>query len=106
MSRYGTPLTVRSSGAPYQFAQRVKVPDDERTAPGIKNPGGAPEGELFIDRFPAGADHLSQIVLRYWDGDVALFWSAMMVHQEQQPLCNPGWEGEKSGVLNRRARPP
>jgi hypothetical protein len=59
MSRYGTPLTVRSSGAPYQFAQRVKVPDDERTAPGIKNPGGAPEGELFIDRFPAGADHLS-----------------------------------------------
>ena len=51
--------TSWSSGAAYQFAQRFKVPDDERAAPGIENPGGAPEGELFIDRFPAGADHLS-----------------------------------------------
>jgi hypothetical protein len=69
-------------GAPYQFAQRIRVPDDERAARGINNPSRAPEGELFIDCFPAGADHLSQIVLRYWNGDVALFWSAMMVHQE------------------------
>jgi hypothetical protein len=37
---------------------------------------------LFIDRFPAGANHVSQIVLGYWDGDVVPFWSAMMVHQE------------------------
>jgi hypothetical protein len=54
-----------SSGTAYQFAQSVKVPDNERAAPGIQNPGGAPEGELFIDRLPAGADHVSQIVLRY-----------------------------------------
>jgi hypothetical protein len=71
--RSAKPFENWSSGAAYQFAQGLKVPDDERAAPSFKNTGGAPEGELLIDRLPASPDHLSQIVLRYWDSDVALF---------------------------------
>src|SRR5215470_11607521 len=84
-----------ASGATYQFAQSVRVPDDERAARGIKDPCGAPERELFIDRFPAGADHLSQIVLRYWYGDGypsfdARRWS-VVVMTKTVPPCRPWW---------------
>src|SRR5260221_10627063 len=83
--------------------QGVAVPDHDGAAPGLDDPSGTPQGKLFVDRFAAGADHASEIVLRQGDGDVVLLRSAVMLRQDQEPLCKTGWKGEKGGVLDHRA---
>jgi hypothetical protein len=63
----------------------------------IENPGGAPQGELFVDSVAAGPDHLSEVVLRYRNSDVALLWFAMMRHA-RDVVVPAGTRAARAGV--------
>jgi len=74
-------------GAADERVQGLAVPDHDGTAPSVDDPGRAPQGELFVNCLAADADHISEIVLRHRDGDIGLFRSAIMLREDQQPLC-------------------
>src|ERR1700720_2545182 len=57
-------ISTPRSNAADQRPQRLAIADHNGAATGIDGPGRAPEGELLVYRFAAGADHTAEVVLR------------------------------------------
>jgi len=86
----------RGASGPWQAATKLRLQRERigRTngrradnEPSYRAAGRIPQGELFVNCLAADADHISEIVLRHRDGDIGLFRSAIMLREDQQPLC-------------------